>query len=72
MNGQREFDCVEMKREVQEKVRQKYAGIPEAEALFVYVTVENGPLYQATAAFPTTGATPDGSGLQICRSVRIA
>ena len=32
MNRQEEFDCVEMKREVQEKVRQKYAGIPEAEA----------------------------------------
>jgi len=32
MNRQKEFDCVEMKREVQEKVRQKYAGIPEAEA----------------------------------------
>jgi hypothetical protein len=32
MNRQKKFDCVEMKREVQEKVRQKYAGIPEGEA----------------------------------------
>ena len=27
-----EFDCVEMKRQAQERVRQKYAGIPEREA----------------------------------------
>jgi hypothetical protein len=29
---QKKFDCVEMKREAQEKVRQKYAGIHEVEA----------------------------------------
>jgi len=28
----KEFDCVEMKRLAQEKVRQKYAGMPEKEA----------------------------------------
>ena len=32
MNKQKEFDCVEMKRQAQEKVRQKYAGIPDEEA----------------------------------------
>ncbi len=32
VNQQKKFDCVEMKREAQEKVRQKYAGIPEVEA----------------------------------------
>ena len=32
MNRQKDFDCVEMKRQAQEKVRQKYAGMPEEEA----------------------------------------
>ena len=32
MNKQKEFDCVEMKRQAQEKVRQRYAGIPDEEA----------------------------------------
>ena len=29
MNKQKEFDCVEMKRQVQERVRLRYAGIPD-------------------------------------------
>jgi hypothetical protein len=29
----KEFDCVEMKRRAQERVQQKYAVIPEKEAL---------------------------------------
>jgi len=29
----KEFDCVDMKRQVQERIREKYAGIPEREAL---------------------------------------
>jgi hypothetical protein len=32
MNKQKDFDCVEMKRQAQEKVRQRYAGIPDEEA----------------------------------------
>jgi hypothetical protein len=32
MNKQKEFDCVEMKRQAQDKVRQRYAGIPDEEA----------------------------------------
>jgi hypothetical protein len=32
MNRQKQFDCVEMKRQAQEKVRQRYAGIPDEEA----------------------------------------
>ncbi len=33
MNQRKDFDCVEMKRQVQERIRRKYAGIPEKEAL---------------------------------------
>ncbi len=32
MIKQKDFDCVEMKRQAQESVRQRYAGIPEKEA----------------------------------------
>jgi hypothetical protein len=32
MNKQKKFDCVEMKRQAQEKVRQRYAGISDEEA----------------------------------------
>ncbi len=32
MNRPKQFDCVEMKREIQEMLRKEYAGMPEAEA----------------------------------------
>jgi hypothetical protein len=32
MNTAKSFDCVEMKRDIQERIRRKYAGIPEPEA----------------------------------------
>lgn len=33
MRTAKEFDCVDMKRQVQERIRLKYADIPEREAL---------------------------------------
>jgi hypothetical protein len=33
MTGSNEFDCVKMKRLAQERVQQKYAAVPEREAL---------------------------------------
>ena len=32
MTRQKEFDCVAMKWQVQEKIRERYAGVPEKEA----------------------------------------
>jgi hypothetical protein len=32
MNKQKPIDCIEMKRQAQDKIRQKYAGMPEQEA----------------------------------------
>jgi len=33
MTESKEFDCVQMKRQAQERVQEKYAAIPEKEAL---------------------------------------
>lgn len=33
MSKNKKFDCVRMKRDIQQQIREEFAGVPEAEAL---------------------------------------
>lgn len=59
MSKEKEFDCVEMKRQIQERITRKYAGVPEKEALRLQ--------REAALADPTLGPF-----LEKLRSRRIA
>ncbi len=61
MTKNKKFDCVKMKWEIQQQIRQEFAGVPEDQAREVQMrqVAEDpilGPLYRRLASEKTSGA----------------